>query len=170
MKFILAEKNMPLTQIWVDDKALGCDAGYGPVLHGHSGQDQSQGRLRALQLAYGEKKAKNINKPQLKQFEKLNLKPAACARVRFEENAADFKVGDVVTWTRFNAGDKARGAARYKGKGFQGVGQAPSFRRRPQDARQQGSGKDARFHRPERPGTSSRGRAWAAEWAASASP
>ena len=74
----------------------------------------------ALQLAYGTRQAKNINKPQLGHFKSLNILPAHVREFRTEE-AANFKAGDVITVKTFKVGDIVNVTATSKGKGFQGV-------------------------------------------------
>jgi len=119
MKFILGKK-LNMTQIWVGDKVLGVTpVQAGPCVVSLVRTKEKDG-YAALQLAYGERKVKNINKPQLKQFEKLSLKPSHVREFRLD-NAADFKAGDVVTAGTFAAGDLVDAAGVSKGKGFQGV-------------------------------------------------
>ncbi len=119
MKFILGKK-MSMTQIWVQDKVVAVT----PISAGPCVVTQVKTKARdgyeALQLAYGERKEKNINKPQLSQFKKLNLKPAHVREFRLAE-AGSFQTGDVVSTGAFSVGDIVDVTGTSKGKGFQGV-------------------------------------------------
>jgi large subunit ribosomal protein L3 len=119
MKFISGKK-LNMTQIWSGDKVVGVT----PVLAGPCVITQVKTKTRdgyeALQLAYGERKAKNINKPQLGHLKNLNIKPAHLREFRTDK-AETFKVGDVVTVGTFQSGDIINVTATSKGKGFQGV-------------------------------------------------
>lgn len=119
MKFISGKK-LNMTQIWSGDKVVGVT----PVLAGPCVITQVKIKTRdgyeALQLSYGERKAKNINKPQLGHLKNLNIKPAHLREFRTDK-AETFKVGDVVTVGTFQSGDIINVTATSKGKGFQGV-------------------------------------------------
>ena len=103
MKFISGKK-MSMTQIWSGDKVFGVT----PVQAGPCVVTQVKTKAKdgynALQLAYGTRQAKNINKPQLGHFKSLNILPAHVREFRTEE-AANFKAGDVITVKTFKVGD-----------------------------------------------------------------
>lgn len=109
-----------MTQIWSGDAVMAVT----PVLAGPCTVTQVKSKAKdgyeALQLAYGERKEKNINKPQLGHYKKTGVKPAHVREFRMD-NAADFKAGDVVTVETFAVGDKINVTGVSKGKGFQGV-------------------------------------------------
>lgn len=119
MKFISGKK-LSMTQIWSGDAVMAVT----PVLAGPCTVTQVKSKAKdgyeALQLAYGERKEKNINKPQLGHYKKTGVKPAHVREFRMD-NAADFKAGDVVTVETFAVGDKINVTGVSKGKGFQGV-------------------------------------------------
>jgi large subunit ribosomal protein L3 len=119
MKFISGKK-LSMTQIWSGDTVMAVT----PVLSGPCTVTQVKSKATdgydALQLAYGERKEKNINKPQLGHFKKAGVKPAHVREFRTDK-AADFKVGDVVNVETFAVGDKINVSGTSKGKGFQGV-------------------------------------------------
>lgn len=119
MKFISGKK-LSMTQIWSGDAVMAVTA----VLAGPCTVTQIKSKAKdgyeALQLAYGERKEKNINKPQLGHYKKTGVKPAHVREFRMD-NAADFKAGDVVTVETFAVGDKINVTGVSKGKGFQGV-------------------------------------------------
>ncbi len=119
MKFISGKK-LSMTQIWSGDAVMAVT----PVLAGPCTITQVKSKAKdgyeALQLAFGERKEKNINKPQLGHFKKAGVKPAHVREFRLD-NAADFKIGDVVSADAFAVGDRIDVVGTSKGKGFQGV-------------------------------------------------
>ncbi len=76
---------------------------------------------QAVQLAFGEKKEKNISKPVLGQYKKNNLAPAQVLKEFNFPSVAEFKIGDEVKVDLFEEGEKIKVRGRSKGKGFQGV-------------------------------------------------
>lgn len=119
MKFISGKK-LQMTQIWVNDKVIGVT----PVMAGPCVITQIKNTKRdgyeALQLAYGTRKEKNINKPQLTQYKALGVKPSHVREFRLTA-ATDLKIGDTVTVGTFEVGDSVNISGTSKGKGFQGV-------------------------------------------------
>jgi large subunit ribosomal protein L3 len=74
----------------------------------------------AVQLGFGEKSAKNINKAQKGQFKDLgNFKHVK--EYRLYDGEAKVSVGDKIDLAAFKAGDTVTISAISKGKGFQGV-------------------------------------------------
>ena len=118
MKFILGKK-MQMTQIWANDKVMAVT----PVLAGPCTVTQVKTKetdsYDALQVAFGNRKEKNINKPQLGHFKAAGVKPTKVRELRAE--VKDAKVGDVITVGTFEAGDSIDVTGTSKGKGFQGV-------------------------------------------------
>lgn len=119
MKFISGKK-MSMTQIWSGDEVLAVT----PVSAGPCTVTQVKSKSKdgydALQLAYGIRKEKNINKPQLGHFKAAGVKPTHVKEFRTEK-ATDFKVGDVVSVGAFSVGDIVDVTGVSKGRGFQGV-------------------------------------------------
>lgn len=74
---------------------------------------------RAVQLAFGGKKEKNITKPLLGHFRKAGVQPAKVLREFPLEG--ECKPGDVVTVDIFKEGDVLKVTGTTKGKGFTGV-------------------------------------------------
>lgn len=109
-----------MTQVWSGDKVVAVT----PVLAGPCVVTQvktkSKDGYEAVQLAYGTRKEKNINKPQLGHVKNLNIKPAHMREFRIDDTAA-FKTGDVVSVETFAAGDTINVTGTSKGKGFAGV-------------------------------------------------
>jgi large subunit ribosomal protein L3 len=76
----------------------------------------------ALQLAFGERKARLVNKPAKGHFAKSGVTPAAILGEFDGFEIANFKLGDIVNVGKvFSVGDKVSVTGISKGKGFQGV-------------------------------------------------
>ena len=75
----------------------------------------------AIQLGYGEVKAKHINKPEAGHFAKSKLENKKHLREFRLEDISNFKVGDEVKADVFATGEKVDIQGTSKGKGFQGV-------------------------------------------------
>jgi len=119
MKFILGTKS-GMTQVWKDDKVIAVT----PVVAGPCVIAQVKTKAKdgyeSVQLAFGNKKAKNINKPQLGHFKALGLTPAHVREFRFEA-VSGLQAGDVISAGTFKSGDIIDVTGTSKGKGFQGV-------------------------------------------------
>ncbi len=119
MKFILGKK-MAMTQVWVSDKVIGVT----PVKAGPCTVSQVKNKdvdgYSALQLAFGERKEKNIKKPQLGHFKKANVKPSHVKEFRLND-LGEVKIGDIISASTFKSGDIIDVTGTSKGKGFQGV-------------------------------------------------
>ncbi|MEJ5352136.1 MAG: 50S ribosomal protein L3 [Melioribacteraceae bacterium] len=75
----------------------------------------------SLQLGFGERKEKHVNKPQLAVFQKLGLKPPRVLKEFRNFEIENYKVGDEIRVDIFQEGDKVKVSGKSKGKGFQGV-------------------------------------------------
>ena len=75
----------------------------------------------AVQLGYGEVKAKHINKPQAGHFAKSKLENKKHLREFRLDDISNFKVGDELKADVFATGEKVDIQGTSKGKGFQGV-------------------------------------------------
>lgn len=110
---------MQMTQIWANDKVMAVT----PVLAGPCTVTQVKtketDKYDALQVAFGNRKEKNIKKPQLGHFKAAGVKPTKVRELRAE--VKDAKVGDVITVATFETGDTIDVTGVSKGKGFQGV-------------------------------------------------
>ncbi|MFA5184356.1 MAG: 50S ribosomal protein L3 [Patescibacteria group bacterium] len=120
MKFISGKK-LSMTQIWSGDKVVAVT----PVLAGPCTitqvKDKAKDGYTAVQLSYGERKLKNINKPQQGHFKKAGIAAAAYVREFLTPEAANFKIGDTVSAATFQVGDVVAVTGTSKGRGFQGV-------------------------------------------------
>ena len=75
----------------------------------------------AIQLGFGEIKAKRVNKPSMGHFTKSKLEAKRHLREFRLDDVANFKVGDEVKADIFQEGEKVDIQGITKGKGFQGV-------------------------------------------------
>lgn len=117
MKFILGKK-LAMTQVFKGDKSI-------PVTLIESGlnfvaqvKTKDNDGYNAVQVGFGERKEKNIKKPQRGHLKNLgNLRWLR----EFRVDGAELKIGDEVKLNNFAVGDKVNVIAISKGKGFQGV-------------------------------------------------
>jgi len=82
----------------------------------------------ALQLSYGDAKAKNTSKGMQGHYDKAGTSPKRKS-IEFRDCTLDKALGDTVSITDiFEEGDKVRAIGKSKGKGFQGVVKRYNFR------------------------------------------
>ncbi len=109
-----------MTQVWSGDHVWGVTpVQVGPCTITQIRLKEKDG-YSALQLAYGVRKEKNINKPQLGHYKKTGVKPTFVKEFRVDDTSS-FKEGDVISAGTFSAGDIVSVTATSKGRGFQGV-------------------------------------------------
>ena len=94
----------------------------------------------AVQLGFGEIKAKKVNKPMAGHFKKQGVSPVRYLREVRVENASEYKVGDEQTLAAFADAKKVDVTGTSKGKGFAGVMKRHGFGGGP-------GGHGAHFHR-----------------------
>jgi large subunit ribosomal protein L3 len=117
MKFILGNK-IEMTQIWKDDSSIAVTkVQVGPCTVTQV-RTEDKDKYNAVQVGFGEKKKKNINKPQLGHFKGLNN---FRYQKEFRMETGELKRGDVVDISSFEVGDNIQVTAVSKGRGFQGV-------------------------------------------------
>ncbi len=75
----------------------------------------------ALQLGFGEKKEKHVNKAQLKNCKDKGLNYPRILKEFKNFDVSQYNVGDKITVELFSAGDVVKVTGKSKGKGFQGV-------------------------------------------------
>ena len=75
----------------------------------------------AVQVGFGEKRAKLVNKPLKGQFEKAGVSYKRFLREFRFDNAEEYQLGQEIKADIFAAGDKIDATATSKGKGFQGA-------------------------------------------------
>ncbi len=119
MKFIIGRK-LDMTQIWQSDEKLVAvtRVKVDPCVITQIKNNEKDG-YTAVQVGCGEKKEKNIKKPQKGHLKGLgNLKDLREFRV---EDVGTLKRGDEIDLSSFEKGDRVQVTAISKGKGFQGV-------------------------------------------------
>ena len=122
MKFILGKK-IEMTQVWVgEDKKAVTKVAVGPCVVTQIKTKDGDG-YEAVQLGFGDKKAKNLSKSVLGHLGDLG----ACRWLREfrptvgEALPADLIVGDKIDASTFQAGDMVKVVGTSKGRGFAGV-------------------------------------------------
>jgi large subunit ribosomal protein L3 len=124
----LIGKKLGMSNIFASDGILipvtVIEAGPCPVINIRT---KDKNGYEALQLSFGVKKEKNIPKPVLGQFKKVDLSPAAILKEFKNFNVNDYKVGDKVSVEIFKEGDTVKVTGKSKGKGFQGVMRRHNF-------------------------------------------
>lgn len=124
MKFIIGKK-IEMTQVWQGENVLAVtkvQAGPCPIVQL---KDITNDGYGAVQLGFGQRKEKNIKKPQLGHLKKAKISASdAKTNLRylreFRDEVKDLKVGDVVDVSTFEVGDVVKVTGTSKGKGFQG--------------------------------------------------
>lgn len=92
----------------------------------------SKDGYNAVQLAYGERKEKNVPKAQLGQYKKAGIAPARWIKEVRVKDAKGFEVGQLVKAdTAFKDGDYVDVQGVSKGKGFAGTMKRHNFRGMP---------------------------------------
>jgi len=81
----------------------------------------------AVQLGFGEKKEKKVNKPQIEYFKKHGLKIPKVIKEFRNFDSSQLKIGDELKADIFSVGDKVKVSGKNKGKGFQGVMRRHNF-------------------------------------------
>ncbi|HPT08509.1 MAG TPA: 50S ribosomal protein L3 [bacterium] len=122
MKFILGKK-VNMTQIWDNDKVIAVTkVSAGPCFITQI-KDVSTDSYQAVQLAYGEKKVKNISKPVRGHLKKAGITQENSRHIkefRINELKPEMKVGGLIDVSTFKKGDIIDVTGVSKGKGFQG--------------------------------------------------
>lgn len=118
MKYIIGKK-LDMTQIWQGEKVVGVTkVQAGPCVVVQIKTKDKDG-YDAVQFGFGNRKEKNIAKPQLGHMKKAGGNFRYLRELRAEAGA--LKCGDVVDVNTFESGDEIQVAGVSKGKGFQGV-------------------------------------------------
>ena len=121
MKFIIGKKQN-MTQVWNGDDVVAVTAvKTGPCFISRIKSSEAKDKYNAVQVAFGKRKEKNIKKPQLAFFKKLNLSPKHVQEFRINEELKDVKAGDEISIESFKEGEKVKVTGKSKGRGFQGV-------------------------------------------------
>jgi len=125
MKFIIGKK-IEMTQIWQGDKVIAVTkVAAGPCTVTQIKTQEKDG-YESVQLGFGERKEKNIKKPQKGHLAKLKVKneilKTNLRHLReFRSLPEAIDLGDQVNVDTFQEGDIVNVTSNSKGKGFQGV-------------------------------------------------
>ncbi|MCD4694118.1 50S ribosomal protein L3 [bacterium] len=120
MKFLLGKK-IGMTQVWKEDIVVPVTKiKVGPCVVTDI-KSEKRDSYNAVQIGFGEKKEKNVNKPQKKEFKDLKFYPRYVRELRVEEVGENVKKGNIVDIDSFEVGDKIDATGWSKGRGFQGV-------------------------------------------------
>jgi large subunit ribosomal protein L3 len=115
-------KKLGMTSIFdADGKLIPCtviEAGPCSVLQKRS---KERDGYEAVQLGFGARPDKSVNKPEMGQFKTYNASPVRIIREFKGFDLEALNSGDSVTVEMFQVGEKVSVAGISKGKGFQGV-------------------------------------------------
>ncbi len=130
MKFILGKK-LEMTQVWQNDKVVPVTKVVaGPCFVVQVKTKEKDG-YRAVQVGFGEKKEKNIKKPQKGHLAKIGKNLRYLREFRLDKNKQEeevkVKIGDMIKVDIFSPGDKIKVTGISKGRGFQGVVKRHNF-------------------------------------------
>lgn len=84
-------------------------------------------KYSALQVGFGVKRAKVVNKPLTGHYTKAGLEPNAVLREFRVDETEEYEVGQELTADMFKTGDKVKVTGRSKGRGFTGVVKRHNF-------------------------------------------
>ena len=115
-------RKIGMTQVWdEDDNVVPVTVVQaGPCVVSQVKSEAPDG-YDAVQIGFGEIKPSRVNKPMKGHFAKAGVEPMRYLREVRVENAADHKVGDVVTVADFAEVAAVDVTGTSKGKGFQGT-------------------------------------------------
>lgn len=84
-------------------------------------KDQKPDGYNALQIAFGQKKERRANKPQLGHLKKANLSPYRFLREIRTDETGNYKLGDSLSVNIFSDGERVNISGISKGRGFAGI-------------------------------------------------
>lgn len=120
MNFILGKK-MRMTQIWEGDKVIPVTpVKTGPCFVVQIKNKDTDG-YSALQIGFGDRKEKNIKKPQKNHIAKAGVKSLRYLKEFRTDILPEAKIGDVIALETFAKGEIVDAIGVSKGKGFAGV-------------------------------------------------
>ncbi len=121
VKALLGRK-VEMTQIFTDEGQVVpvTIVEAGPCLVSQVKTAEGKDGYNAYQLAWGERKEKNIPKPQKGHFKAAGVDPKRRTKEYRFDGQPELNVGDAVTVEVFETGDLVDVSAKSKGKGFQG--------------------------------------------------
>ncbi|MCL1891246.1 MAG: 50S ribosomal protein L3 [Coriobacteriia bacterium] len=134
-------RKLGMTQVWSDDDQLVpvTVIQAGPCVVTQIKTDEKEG-YSAVQIGFGELKAKKLNKPMAGHFSKANVEPSKVLREVRVDDAANYELGQEITVEQFAETKKVDVSGVSKGKGFAGVMKRYNFKGGP-------GGHGSHFHR-----------------------
>ena len=124
---ILGEK-VGMTQKWVDDKIVPVTVlRVEPMRIVQIKTDERDG-YSALQVTYGHREAKKLNKPDAGHFKKAGVQPGKRLVELRLDSVDGFEVGQEITVEAIEAGSRVDVTGTSRGKGFAGVMKRHNFR------------------------------------------
>ncbi|MEW6653115.1 MAG: 50S ribosomal protein L3 [Bacteroidota bacterium] len=118
----LLAKKLGMTNIFAEDGQVipvtVLEAGPCKV---YSVKTKERDGYESLQIGFGLRKEKNVNKPLKGFYSKAGLNAPQLLKEFKNFDTSVFKVGDEISTDIFQVGDKVKVSGRNKGKGFQGV-------------------------------------------------
>ncbi len=115
-------KKLGMSQIFTADGIVipvtVVEAGPCPVVQKKT---QEKDGYNALQVAFGDVKEKNVNKPVMGQFKKANVAPKKVLKELPIENVEAYEIGQEINCSIFAEGDHVDVVGTSKGKGFAGA-------------------------------------------------
>jgi large subunit ribosomal protein L3 len=123
MKFIIAKKT-EMTQLWEGDQVIAVTKVKVDNCVVTQIKNKEKDGYSAIQLSFGKRKEKNINKPQLGHMNKAKVRALRMREFRIPEEEIkknDLKIGDIIDIESFVKGDIIKISGTSKGRGFQGV-------------------------------------------------
>lgn len=123
MKFIIGKK-IEMTQLWKGDTVIAVTKVQAEPNVVVQMKDGGKDGYRAVQIGYGKKKEKNVNKPQIGHTKGLGsflkLKEFRLDYGALKDDSLKLNRGDVITVATFVEGDDVKVTGVSKGRGFQG--------------------------------------------------
>jgi large subunit ribosomal protein L3 len=110
-----------MTQLFVETRAVPVTVlKAGPCVVAQIRTQDTDG-YDAVQLAYGQRAPRHVNKPTQGHFDKAGVEPTRHLVELRTDDAGSYEVGQLVTADTFAVGDMVDAVAVSKGKGFSGV-------------------------------------------------
>ena len=122
MKFILGKK-VNMTQIWDNDKVIAVTKVQAGPCYITQIKNTEKDSYQAIQVAFGEKKVKNISKPVRGHLKKAGIEKENARHIkefRVSELKPEINIGGIIDVSTFKKGDIIDVTGISKGKGFQG--------------------------------------------------
>ena len=124
---ILGEK-VGMTQKWVDDKVIPVTVLRVEPMRIVQIKTNERDGYTALQVTYGHREAKKLNKPDAGHFEKAGVQPGKRLVELRLDSVDGFEIGQEITVDSIEAGTRVDVTGTSRGKGFAGVMKRHNFK------------------------------------------